>query len=89
MEFIIKLKKTFLYNFKFMQVVEIYKSVSEQMNYYEQLKLTNWTNKAKLLAIRQMDSNILVCTRTNYDILGMSNLYETKFKNYSFMQKLI
>lgn len=39
----------------------MYKSVVDQMKCYERLKLTNWTNKSKLLIVRQMDSNILVC----------------------------
>lgn len=41
----------------------MYKSVVDQMKCYEQKKLTNWTNNAKLLTVRQMDSNILVCVR--------------------------
>lgn len=46
----------------------MYKSIVDQMKCYERLKLIDWTNKSKLLAVRQMDSNILVCIRTNTDI---------------------
>lgn len=50
----------------------MYTSIVDQMKSYERLKLTNWTSTAKLLAVRQMDSNILVvCTRTNDDIIGI------------------
>jgi len=43
----------------------MYKSIIEQMKCYEKSKLTNWTNKAKFLTVRQMNSNILVCVKTN------------------------
>jgi len=46
----------------------MYKNIVDQMKCYERLRLINWTNKAKLLAARQMDSNILVCTGTNGNI---------------------
>jgi len=45
----------------------MYESIVDQMKCYERLKLIDWTNKAKSLAVRQMDTNILVCigTKTN------------------------
>jgi len=45
----------------------MYESIVDQMKCYERLKLIDWTNKAKTLAVRQMDTNILVCigTKTN------------------------
>ncbi|XP_060835127.1 uncharacterized protein LOC132918070 [Rhopalosiphum padi] len=42
----------------------MYESIVDQMKSYEQLKLIDWTNKARLLAVCQMNSNILVCIRT-------------------------
>lgn len=45
----------------------MYKSIVDQMKCYERSKLINWTNKAKVLAVRQMDSNILVCVRNEND----------------------
>ncbi|VVC32081.1 Dynein heavy chain, domain-2,Dynein heavy chain domain,Dynein heavy chain, domain-1,Dynein heavy chain, P- [Cinara cedri] len=49
-------------------VVEMFKSIGDQMKQYEQLKLMNWTNTAKLLAIYQMNSNILACIKINDDL---------------------
>lgn len=46
----------------------MYKSIVDQMKYYERSKLINWTNKAKLLSVQQMESNILVCVKTNDNI---------------------
>lgn len=43
----------------------MYLGIVDQMKCFERLKLTNWTNKAKLLSVRQMNSNILVCIKTN------------------------
>lgn len=51
-----------------LQVEEMYKSIVDQMKYYERSKLINWTNKAKLLSVQQMESNILVCVKTNDNI---------------------
>ena len=39
----------------------MYKSIVDQMKCYEKLKLTDWIDKAKLLSVHQMNSNILVC----------------------------
>lgn len=41
----------------------MYKSIVDQMQCYEKIKLSNWINKSKLLVLRQMDSNILICVR--------------------------
>lgn len=54
-------------NFTLLQVEEMYKSIVDQMQCYEKLKLSNWINKSKLLVLRQMDSNILICVRNNDD----------------------
>jgi len=42
----------------------MYESIVDQMKCYERLKLIDWTNKSKLLAVHQMDANILVCIGT-------------------------
>lgn len=55
----------------------MYKSIGDQMKRYEKLKLTDWTNDAKRLAVHQMNSNILVCIKKNDDT-SKCNLYETK-----------
>lgn len=57
----------------------MYKSIGDQMKCYEKLKLMDWTNNAKRLAVHQMDSNILVCVRKNDDT-SKYNLYDTKLK---------
>lgn len=44
----------------FSQVVDMYKSIVDRMKRYERSKIARWTNEAKLLAVRQMDSNVLV-----------------------------
>lgn len=54
----------------------MYKSIVDQMQCYEKLKLTDWVNKSKLLVLRQMDSNILVCARKTNDS-GKFNLNYT------------
>lgn len=46
----------------------MYKSVVDQMKCYERAKLMNWTNEAKLLTVRQMDSNILACVTKRNNI---------------------
>lgn len=52
----------------------MYESIVDQMKCYERLKLIDWTNKARLLAICQMDSNILVCIRTKMNTGRFINL---------------
>lgn len=47
----------------------MYKSIVDQMKRYEKLKLIDWIDKAKLLSVHQMNSNILVCVRKN-DCIG-------------------
>lgn len=68
-----KCSNTFFQNITFLQVVEMYKSIVDQMQCYEKLKLSTWINKSKLLVLRQMDSNILICVR-NKDTNGKLNL---------------
>lgn len=76
-EYLVKCSNKYLQNMVFLQVVEMYKSIVDQMQCYEKLKLTNWISKSKLLVQRQMDSNILICVR-NINNNGKYNLYYTK-----------
>lgn len=47
----------------------MYKNIVDHMKRYERSKITDWTIKAKSMAARQMDSNILVvCVKTTDDI---------------------
>lgn len=61
----------------------MYKNIVDQMKFYERSKLTNWIHKAKLMAVAQMDCNILVCIQTNCD---MSKLSRIRLYNKQKMQ---
>lgn len=52
----------------------MYKNIVDQMKCYERSKLTNWIHKAKLMAVAQMASNILVCIQTNCDMSKRSRI---------------
>lgn len=66
--------------------MEMYKSIVDQMKCYERSKHISWMNKAKLLAVHQMDSNILVCVRNEHDT-GEQNIFSLKliivYKHYT------
>lgn len=51
-----------------LKVVDMYKNIVDQMKCYEKSKLSNWLNNARSLAVHQMDSNILVCVRSNSEM---------------------